>query len=476
MKPMPARTSTQPRTVPSLSSVLDLDLVRRFDKLGPRYTSYPTADRFIEAFGPETHAQALRARPVGGIQQPLSLYFHLPFCASPCFYCACNKVITRDRSRATRYLQYLSTEMELQAASLGEERRVASMHWGGGTPTYLDAHELKVLVDMIRNVFELDADGEYAIEIDPRTASDETIALLADLGFNRASFGVQDFDPVVQKAVNRLQSFEMTRDRIVAARAANFKSVNLDLIYGLPKQTLPRFTETLEQVISLKPDRIALYSYAHLPDRFKPQRRIVDVELPSASEKLAILARAIERFEQAGYVYIGMDHFALPDDELARAQRLGNLIRNFQGYSVGPDSDILGIGVSSISKVGATYSQNERELGDYYDALDRGRLAIARGYEMSSDDMLRRSVIMVMMCQFEISMEAISSAWLIDFKERFAPELAELSEFVAMGLVTIGDDSISVTPRGRFFVRAIASTFDRYLREDRSRAAYSRII
>jgi oxygen-independent coproporphyrinogen-3 oxidase len=250
----------------------------------------------------------------------------------------------------------------------------------------------------------------------------------------------------------------------------------VDLIYGLPKQTLPRFTETLEQVISLRPDRIALYSYAHLPDRFKPQRRIIEVELPSASEKLAILARAIERFEQAGYVYIGMDHFALPDDELARAQRMGNLIRNFQGYSVGPDGDILGIGVSSISKVGATYSQNEREMGDYYDALDRNRLPIARGFEMSADDMLRRSVIMVLMCQFEISMESISSAWLIDFKSKFAAELAELGEYVAMGLVTISDDTIAVTPRGRFFVRAIASTFDRYLREDRSRAAYSRII
>jgi oxygen-independent coproporphyrinogen-3 oxidase len=476
MDPMTATTNSQSRAVPSLSSVLDLDLVRRFDKLGPRYTSYPTADRFIEAVGGEAHGKALRGRTLGGIQQPLSLYVHLPFCASPCFYCACNKVITRDRSRATRYLQYLSTEMALQAAQMGGERRVSRMHWGGGTPTYLDAHELKVLVDMIRDAFTLDPDGEYAIEIDPRTASNETIAVLAELGFNRTSFGVQDFDPVVQKAVNRLQSFEMTRDRIEASRAANFKSVNVDLIYGLPKQTLPRFTETLEQVISLRPDRIALYSYAHLPDRFKPQRRIIEVELPSASEKLAILARAIERFEQAGYVYIGMDHFALPDDELARAQRMGNLIRNFQGYSVGPDGDILGIGVSSISKVGATYSQNEREMGDYYDALDRNRLPIARGFEMSADDMLRRSVIMVLMCQFEISMESISSAWLIDFKSKFAAELAELGEYVAMGLVTISDDTIAVTPRGRFFVRAIASTFDRYLREDRSRAAYSRII
>jgi len=470
---MPSKTT---HGVPSLSTVLDFDLVRRFDKLGPRYTSYPTADRFVEACGPEARAQALRMRSIGGPRQPLSLYVHLPFCASPCFYCACNKVITRDRSRATRYLQYLSREMELQAAPLGDDRRISRMHWGGGTPTYLDAHELKVLVDMIRGHFVLEPDGEYAIEIDPRTATNETIALLAELGFNRASFGVQDFDPAVQKAVNRLQGFEMTRERVEAARKAGFKSINLDLIYGLPKQTLLGFSATLEQVISLKPDRIALYSYAHLPDRFKPQRRIVEVELPSASEKLAILAKAIERFEQAGYLYIGMDHFALPDDELARAQRMGNLIRNFQGYSVGPESDLIGVGVSSIAKVATTYSQNERDLSAYYDALDGGRLPVARGYEMGADDMLRRAVIMALMCQFEVSLEAISTAWLVDFREKFAPELADLAEYVELGLVTIGDDAISVTPRGRFFVRSVASVFDRYLREDRSRAAYSRII
>ena len=473
---MLAMPATQLHNAPGISAVLDLELVRRFDKLGPRYTSYPTADRFIEARGAESLDQALRARAGGAIRQPLSLYVHLPFCASPCFYCACNKVITRDRSRATRYLGYLSREMELQAALLGDERRVQRMHWGGGTPTYLDAHELKVLVEMIRSHFDLEPEGEYAIEIDPRTASDETMALLAELGFNRASFGVQDFDPVVQKAVNRMQGFEMTRDRIEAARKAKFKSVNLDLIYGLPKQTLQGFSQTLEQVVSLRPDRIALYSYAHLPDRFKPQRRIVEVELPSATEKLSILARAIERFEQAGYIYIGMDHFALPGDELARAQRMGNLIRNFQGYSVGPDGDLIGIGVSSIAKVGTTYSQNERELGAYYDALDRSRLPVARGFEMGPEDMLRRSVIMALMCQFEVSMEAISTAWLVEFKERFAPELADLSEYVALGLVVIDHDSITVTPRGRFFVRSIASVFDRYLRDDRSRTAYSRII
>jgi oxygen-independent coproporphyrinogen-3 oxidase len=473
---MLAMPTTQTQSAPGISTVLDLDLVRRFDKLGPRYTSYPTADRFIEALGAESLINALRTRASGGIQQPLSLYVHLPFCASPCFYCACNKVITRDRARATRYLGYLSREMELQAAQLVDGRQIQRMHWGGGTPTYLDAHELKVLVEMIRGHFDLVPDGEYAIEIDPRTATDETMYLLADLGFNRASFGVQDFDPVVQKAVNRMQGFEMTRERIEAARKADFKSVNLDLIYGLPKQTLQGFTRTLEQIVSLRPDRIALYNYAHLPDRFKPQRRIIEVELPSASEKLAILARAIERFEEAGYVYIGMDHFALPDDELARAQRMGNLIRNFQGYSVGPDGDLIGIGVSSIAKVGATYSQNERDIAPYYDALDRGRLPVARGFEMGPDDMLRRSVIMALMCQFELSMEAISAAWLVDFRERFASELAELSEFKALGLVTVDDESIVVTPKGRFFVRAIASLFDRYLREDRSRATYSKII
>ena len=474
-------TATRPAPTPaplpeSLPAQIDLDLVRRFDKLGPRYTSYPTADRFIEAFDAQSFTQAMRMRAVGGARSPLSLYVHLPFCNTICFYCGCNKVVTRDKSRAARYLHYLGLEVGMQAAMLGEDRRVRQMHWGGGTPTFLSDHELRVVWEMLRSNFQFEPDGEYAIEIDPRSCSPETIGLLAELGFNRASFGVQDFDPAVQRAVNRIQPYEMTRDVIAASRASGFKSLNVDLIYGLPRQSVSSFTDTVESVLGLRPDRIALYSYAHLPQRFKPQRRILDVDLPSAAEKLSILARAIELFNRAGYIYIGMDHFALPDDELARAQRCGTLTRNFQGYTVGPDGDMLSFGVSAIGKVGPTYSQNARDIPAYYDALDQGRLPIQRGLELTADDLLRRSVIVALMCQFCVSTEAMGAAHLVDFEAYFAPEIEALAEFEELGLVEREPGWITVTPKGRFFVRAVAAVFDKYLRADQARVAYSRII
>ncbi len=468
-------TSAAPRPE-SLPAMIDLDLVQRFDKFGPRYTSYPTADRFNEAYDAQSFAQAMRARAIGAVRQPLSLYVHLPFCNTICFYCGCNKVVTRDKSRAARYLHYLGLEVGMQAALAGEDRRVRQMHWGGGTPTFLSDHEMRVVWDMLRTNFQFEPDGEYAIEIDPRSCSPETIGLLAELGFNRASFGVQDFDPAVQRAVNRIQPYEMTRDVIAASRRSGFKSLNVDLIYGLPKQSVSSFADTVERVLELRPDRIALYSYAHLPGRFKPQRRILDVDLPSAAEKLAIMARAIDLFNKAGYVYIGMDHFALPDDELARAQRCGTLTRNFQGYTVGPDGDMLSFGVSAIGKVGPTYSQNARDLPAYYDSLDAGRLPVVRGYELTADDLLRRSIIVSLMCQFCVSTEAIEAAHMIDFNTYFATEVAELAEFEELGLVEREPGWIAVTPKGRFFVRAIGALFDRYLRADKARVAYSKII
>lgn len=463
-----------PQTLPAQ---IDLDLVQRFDKLGPRYTSYPTADRFVESFGAPSFEQAMRTRHLGGGREPLSLYVHLPFCNTICFYCGCNKVVTRDKSRAARYLHYLGMEIGMQAALAGDSRRVRQMHWGGGTPTFLADEELRQVWDLLRTNFDFSPDGEYAIEIDPRSCSPETIRVLADLGFNRASFGVQDFDPAVQRAVNRIQPYEMTRDVVAASRANGFRSLNVDLIYGLPKQSVSSFADTVERVLELRPDRIALYSYAHLPQRFKPQRRILDADLPSAAEKLSILARAIDLFNRAGYIYIGMDHFALPDDELARAQRNGTLTRNFQGYTVGPDGDMLSFGVSAIGKVGPTYSQNAKDLPAYYETLDQGRLPVIRGLELSADDMLRREIIIALMCQFSVSFASVEAAHGVKFDDYFAWELAALAEFEDLGLVERRPGWVAVTPKGRFFVRAIGAVFDRYLRaEDKARVAYSRII
>ena len=456
--------------------IFDPQLIRRFDVNGPRYTSYPTADRFVEAFDADAYRLWLGKRTVGGISRPLSLYVHIPFCNTICYYCACNKIITKDHGRSAKYLKYLGKELALQSGYLEGSHDVVQLHWGGGTPTFLSEHELRVVWELLRSHFEFTPDGEYAIEIDPRSCPPETIRLLAELGFNRASFGVQDFDPAVQRAVNRIQPYEMTRDVIETSRACGFRSLNVDLIYGLPKQSVSSFTDTVERVLELRPDRIALYSYAHLPQRFKPQRRILDVDLPSAAEKLGILARAIDLFNRAGYVYIGMDHFALPDDELARAQRSGTLTRNFQGYTVGPDGDMLSFGVSAIAKVGPTYSQNARELPAYYDSLEQGRLPIIRGLELSADDLLRRSVIVALMCQFCVSFESVEAAHLVKFEEYFAFELEALREFEELGLVEREPGWIAVTPKGRFFVRAISAVFDKYLRADKARVAYSRII
>ncbi len=461
---------------PASELVIDPVLIRKYDVSGPRYTSYPTADRFVEAYGEPQFRQWMARRNIGGISQPLSVYVHLPFCDTLCYYCACNKVVTRERSQSAKYIQYLEQELSLLEPLLGPERSICQLHWGGGTPTFLSREEMQALMGSIERRFTHAPEFECSIEVDPRRVAPGTVGFLAGLGFNRISLGVQDFDPQVQKAVHRLQSEEETRRVIGEARAAGFRSVNVDLIYGLPKQTLDGFNRTLDQVIALDPDRIALYSYAHLPKVFKPQRRIAQADLPSAESKLQILSLAIGRLTRAGYLYVGMDHFARPDDELAIAQAQGRLQRNFQGYSTRPGSDMLGLGVSAIGRVGPTYHQNQKRLGDYTAALDAGRLPVARGIELTQDDLVRRAVIQALTCHFRVSIESIELAYLVDFAAYFAPELRDLRRLEAEGLLELQRDWIVVTPRGRLLVRVVCAVFDRYLRERETRAEYSKVI
>ncbi|WP_288924438.1 oxygen-independent coproporphyrinogen III oxidase [uncultured Ottowia sp.] len=456
------------------------ELIRRFDVSGPRYTSYPTADRFVEAFGMDDYVRALEQRRQGpaaaALARPLSIYVHLPFCESLCYYCACNKIITKHHERAAPYLALLRREVELHVQHMGRGAAVSQLHLGGGTPTFLSDEELAWLMDLLRSHFTFQDGGEYSIEVDPRTVTAERLESLRQLGFNRLSFGVQDFDPDVQKAVHRVQPAEQVFALVASARRIGFDSVNVDLIYGLPKQNPQSFARTLEQVCELRPDRIALYAYAHLPERFKPQRRIIMIDLPLPDAKVSMLASALKTFMQAGYVYIGMDHFALPEDALAIAKRQGRLHRNFQGYSTQPDCDLVGLGVSAIGKVGATYSQNVKTLDEYQYLIDQGRLPVARGLALSRDDILRRSVIMALMCQGEVVFESIELAHLIDFRQYFAAEMEQMREMQQQGLVSISDSSIQVTPLGWFFVRGVAMVFDKYLQADRTRARFSKII
>jgi len=459
-------------------SVITPQLLARFDVPGPRYTSYPTADRFVEAFTEADYLQALdQRREATRLRgQGLSLYVHIPFCESLCYYCACNKIITKHKDRAAGYLRYLTREVELQVAHLGAGHSVSQLHLGGGTPTFLSDDELRELMAMLRRHFNFVPGGEYSVEIDPRTVDANRLAVLAELGFNRLSFGVQDFDPAVQKAIHRIQPVEQVFSTVHAARALGFESVNVDLIYGLPLQTPESFARTLAQVNELRPERIALYAYAHLPERFKPQRRIHPAELPLGGAKLAMLAQSLDAFNEAGYVYIGMDHFALPHDPLAVAKRQGRLHRNFQGYSTQPDCDLIALGVSAIGRMGMTYSQNAKTMEEYCDALDQGHLPIVRGLTLNRDDLIRRAVIMALMCQGQLQYESINLAWLIDFKTYFAAEMKVLQEMQDQGLVKLVDSGIEVTGMGWFFVRAVGMVFDRYLQQGRSLAKFSKII
>ncbi|NDP37213.1 MAG: oxygen-independent coproporphyrinogen III oxidase [Rhodoferax sp.] len=454
------------------------ELIRRFDVSGPRYTSYPTADRFVEAFSAEDYTQALRLRRAGGAAMtlPLSLYVHIPFCESLCYYCACNKIITKHHDRAGPYLRYLSREVDLHTEQLGVGQTVTQLHLGGGSPTFLTDDELRELMAMLRRNFAFAPSGEYSIEVDPRTIDASRLDTLAELGFNRLSFGIQDFDPDVQKSVHRVQPAEQVFALVAAARERGFDSINADLIYGLPLQSPESFDRTLAQVVELRPERIALYAYAHLPERFKPQRRIPTVEIPSGAAKVAMLARSMAAFMGAGYVYVGMDHFALPTDSLAIAKRQGRLHRNFQGYSTQPDCDLIGLGVSSIGRIGATYSQNAKTLEEYYDHLDQGHFPVVRGLALTRDDLLRRAVIMAIMCQGRVLFESIELAHLVEFRKYFAPEMEALQKLADQGMVTVDETGIQVTDMGWFFVRAVAMVFDRYLQTDRTRAKFSKII
>ena len=459
-------------------TVVTPELLTRFDVSGPRYTSYPTADRFVDAFGEDEYVLALQQRRQSAVGKalPLSIYVHIPFCESLCYYCACNKIITKHHDRADVYLRYLSREIDLHTVHCGVGQVVSQLHLGGGTPTFLSDAGLRELMAMLKRSFSFAPGGEYSIEVDPRTVDADRLALLAELGFNRLSFGVQDFDAEVQKAVHRIQPAEQVFALVESARSIGFDSVNVDLIYGLPRQTPESFDRTLAQVAQLHPDRIALYAYAHLPERFKPQRRIISAELPTASSKVSMLSQSLDAFMEAGYVYVGMDHFALPTDALAIAKRQGRLHRNFQGYSTQPDCDLIALGVSAIGRVGATYSQNSKTLDEYYDFLDQGRLPIVRGLALTRDDLVRRAAIMALMCQGELLFEPMEQAWLIDFRKYFASEISQLEGMVDQGLVTVGPEGIEVTAMGWFFVRGIAMVFDRYLQADRNRARFSRII
>ncbi len=450
--------------------------IQRYDVSGPRYTSYPTADRFVEAFQQESYIKALEQRKLSTRNQPLSLYVHIPFCESLCFYCACNKIVTKQHRQGQTYLTYLQKELDINLSVLGNKQTVNQLHLGGGTPTFFNDEELTQLMGMIHNAFEMPAQGEYSIEIDPRTVDQARLAHLAKLGFNRLSFGVQDFDEAVQVAVHRVQPFEQVQTLMKEARVLQFQSVNVDLIYGLPKQSPSTFTKTIQQVISLRPDRIALYAYAHLPSRFKPQRRILEADLPPALDKIQMLSDAMQQLMNAGYVYIGMDHFALPDDALAIAKQQGRLHRNFQGYSTQADQDIIALGVSAIGKIGSNYSQNAKTIEEYYDYLDQDQFPVVRGLALNRDDLIRRAVIMALMCHGHLSYESIELSYMIHFKEYFKAELEQLIDKQTQGLVVIEYDGIRVTEMGWFFVRAIAMVFDRYLQHDSNRARFSKIL
>ncbi|GAB3473078.1 oxygen-independent coproporphyrinogen III oxidase [Massilia terrae] len=458
-------TPAAPPPAATQSVEFDAELLGRLAKSGPRYTSYPTADRFTDSFAYRDYLQAVAAVRTRGAAKPLSLYLHIPFCDVVCYYCACNKIVTKNREKAATYLGYLKREVGMQGLLFSGINEVEQLHFGGGTPTYLSDEQMGELMDHLHRVFRFapDSAGEYSIEVDPRTVSPERIHTLRRQGFNRISLGVQDFDPDVQKAVNRIQPEAETRAIIDASRAAGFRSVSVDLIYGLPLQTATTMAQTLDKVIAANPDRIAVYHYAHMPHLFKPQRRINEADLPSSDTKLAMLSLCIERLAGAGYVYIGMDHFAKPTDDLAVAQQQGRLHRNFQGYSTHADTDLVSCGVSAISAVGATYSQNVKTLDAYYDALDRNELPVSRGIRLSMDDALRRSLIQKLMCQFEVSIPALEQAFPIVFSKYFASELEQLREMEADGLVTISPEWISVSMKGRLLIRNVAMVFDRYL-------------
>lgn len=445
--------------------LFDIDLIRRYDKAGPRYTSYPTAVEFDGRFGAEHYReQVALSNQRGG---PLSLYFHLPFCDTVCFYCACNKIITKNRNHAGPYLENLHKEIAMQAALFDSDRVVEQLHWGGGTPTFINHDQMRELMAVTREHFKLadDENGEFSIEVDPREADAKTIAVLREIGFNRLSLGVQDFNPTVQKAVNRIQSEQETFAVIDAARETGFRSISLDLIYGLPHQTPSSFAETLDKVIAVNPDRLSVFNYAHMPERFKTQRQIKNEDIPPPAIKLEILHQSIEQLTQAGYIYIGMDHFAKPDDELAVAQRENKLYRNFQGYSTHAECDLIGLGITSIGSVGDAYSQNLRTLDEYNQCIKNDQLPVFRGIRLNEDDKIRRTVITRLICHFALNIKAIEAELNINFADYFTSELQDLQQFLIDGLIKISPTKIEVLPAGHLLIRNICMVFDYYIQQ-----------
>ena len=458
--------------------IFDKDLISRYDCSGPRYTSYPTAVQFSTEYGPEDYCEWVDHSNNDPIPTALSLYLHIPFCDTICYYCGCSKIVTKDKDKAPAYIDLLKKEIALQGTLFDKDRPVTQIHWGGGTPTFLDNESIRDIFATIRqhfNVPEGDS-GEFGIEVDPRTVDEGRIAELRNIGFNRISFGVQDFDPDVQVAVNRIHSKEQIMAVINAARKNNFHSINIDLMYGLPKQTLKSFEKTIQTTIDASPDRIAVYNYAHLPEMFKPQRRINEEDLPSAGEKLKILQLTIEKLQRAGYVYIGMDHFAKQTDDLTKAQQEGTLHRNFQGYSTHADCDIVAMGITAISSIGDNYAQNVRTIEEYRERIEQGQIPVFRGIELESDDILRREIINQLMCNNWLDIDRLEKRWGIEFKKYFASALPALQTMAKDGLIIMDDQHIEVTASGRLLARTISMEFDRYLKKDQVKQHYSKVI
>lgn len=454
----------------------DIELIKRYDKSGPRYTSYPTAVQFKPGFSSlqYDHARETSIKQHG----PLSLYVHIPFCSHVCYYCACNKVITKYKDKAQPYLDVLFKEIEMRSQGYDASRPIEQLHWGGGTPTFIDHEQMSALMRKLGEHFTLleSDDRDYSIEIDPRELQDDTLAHLKKIGFNRVSLGVQDFNEQVQKAVNRIQPRSMTEATLTQARELGFKSINIDLIYGLPFQNRETFKETLETVIELSPDRISVFNYAHLPERFMPQRRINKTDLPNPEDKLGMLEDSIKMLTVAGYHYVGMDHFAKPDDSLAQAQMAGKLHRNFQGYTTHEDCDLVALGVSAISQVGHSYFQNSADINEYMDNIHNDRLPIKRGVVLTEEDDLRRAVIKQLICHFQLDYLDIERVFDIDFKTHFADALDRLSSYQEDGLVDIDDQGIKVTDKGALLIRNICMQFDEYLNQPDHQVRYSKVI
>lgn len=458
--------------------IFDKDLISRYDCSGPRYTSYPTAVQFSTDYGHSDYLEWVDNSNNDPIPSSLSLYLHIPFCDTICYYCGCSKIVTKDKGKAPAYVDLLKKEIALQGALFDKDRSVTQIHWGGGTPTFLDDAAISDIFNTLKQHFNIpDNDsGEFGIEVDPRTVDEARIAQLRKTGFNRISFGVQDFDPEVQQAVNRVHSQQQINRVIDAARKNNFHSINLDLMYGLPKQTVQSFEKTLQATIEASPDRIAVYNYAHLPHMFKPQRRINEDDLPDAAEKLKILQLTIDTLQRAGYAYIGMDHFAKQSDDLTKAQQEGRLHRNFQGYSTHADCDIVAMGITAISSIGDNYSQNVRTTEEYKACLERNEIPVFRGIELEADDILRREIINQLMCNNRLEIKEVEQKWGIEFKKYFASALAALEAMAKDGLIAMDEHHIEVTPSGRLLARTICMQFDRYLAKDNLKQQFSKVI